>query len=352
MSKIEKDRIVSLLKEQKGIWDREGLRCLAFSEDRDIAEHLYRSAREITDRVFGRRIFFRGLIEFTGYCGKNCYYCGLRVQNTKAERYRMTKEEILLAVEYGYERGFRTFVLQGGEDNGFKDGDIEDIIREIKKKAGDAAVTLSLGEKEKSSYRRFKEAGADRYLLRHEAFNPVLYSRLHPEGHSYERRIRALYELKELGYQVGAGFMVGAPFQTEEDILDDLMFLYEFKPQMIGIGPFISQKDTPFSGFSNGSSNLTLRLLSVIRVMLPNVLLPATTSLETAVENGRIRGFLHGANVIMPNLSPKSYRERYKIYDNKSGIVADEDGMKELRALLQTNGFELVIDRGDYKEDV
>lgn len=352
MMDVLKDSAFKGLYEPERLSEKEVLFYLAFSEDEDLKRALFKRARELTDLHFGRRIYFRGLIEFTNFCRKNCYYCGLRSQNDLVERYRMTEEEIIPVVKYGYSQGFRTFVLQGGEDPFFDDGKILSLIRNMKALAPGAAITLSLGERSRTSYQRYKQAGADRYLLRHEAYNPLLFGRLHPKSHKRTERLKALYDLKALGYQVGAGFMVGVPHQTETDIVEDLMFLQRFQPHMVGIGPFVSNKDTPFSGYPNGSADLTLRLLSVIRLLLPSVLLPATTSLETIAKNGRIRGFEHGANVIMPNLTPEDFRRNYKLYDNKAGVVGDIARMKELKSVLNENGFELVIDRGDFKKDV
>lgn len=332
--------------------DKELIHVLAFSDDERIKTGLFQRAKELKELYYGKKIYFRALIEFSNICRKNCYYCGLRRENSFIYRYRMTEEEIFSVVRYGYAQGFRTFVLQSGEDPYYDDERLVFIIKGIKVLAPKAAITLSLGERESNSYRLYRSVGADRYLLRHEAYNPDLYYKLHPSDHSYKKRLEALHELKSLGYQVGAGFMVGAPFQTEENLVEDLMFLQRFKPHMVGIGPFISNKDTPFAGYSNGNIELTFRLLSLIRLILPKVLLPATTSLETIAENGRLRGFEHGANVIMPNLTPDHFRVHYKLYDNKAGIRGCLSHMEKLNGELKNKGFELVIDRGDYKEDV
>ena len=244
-------------------------------------EFLFEKASNLRDRIYGKNIYIRGLIEFTNYCKNNCFYCGIRRDNSKIERYRLTKKEILECSDYGYELGFRTFVMQGGEDLYYTDEILCDIVKNIKEKYPDCAITLSLGERSFESYKLLKEAGADRYLLRHETANKSHYEKLHSKEMSYENRIQCLKNLKELGYQVGCGFMVGSPYQTEENLVEELLFLKEMNPQMVGIGPFITHKDTPFKNEKSGSVDLTLFLLGLIRLLLPNVLLPATTALGT-----------------------------------------------------------------------
>lgn len=334
-----------------GFIDDDMLYSLIFDKNDEFDAELTRLARADTDKYFKRRIYFRGLIELSNYCRKNCYYCGLRRSNSSINRYRLQPDEIRYIVKQAYAGGFRTFVLQGGEDAYYTDEILTEIIGSIKREAPDAAITLSLGERSFESYRRLKAAGADRYLLRHEAASERLYTLLHPRDayHRLSDRMEALRQLKELGYQTGAGFMVGAPYQTQADIVEDIRFLLKLKPHMVGIGPFVSNKDTPFKDFPNGSVELTLRLLSIIRLLLPGVLLPATTALETLCENGRILGFRHGANVIMPNLTPDSFRKEYQLYDNKSGIIGNDEEMRALELKLKENGFELFSDRGDYK---
>ena len=306
------------------------------------------AAVRIQKKYFGNKIYTRGLVEFTNYCRNDCYYCGIRHSNTNAERYRLTKEEILQCCENGHELGFRTFVLQGGEDPWFNDERMIDIIKSIKQNYPDCAITLSIGEKSKESYRKFREAGADRYLLRHETADEAHYRYLHPENLSLSNRIQCLYDLKELGYQIGAGFMVGAPGQTMENLAEDLVFLKKLNPHMAGIGPFIPHHDTKFAKEEPGSVELTLFLLSVIRIMLPKVLLPATTALGTLDPKGREKGFQAGANVIMPNLSPVKNRKQYELYDNK--ICTGEEAA-ECRGCLsrraESVGYEIVTDRGD-----
>ena len=309
---------------------------------------LMKAADEVRRSVYNDEVFLRGLIEFTNYCKNNCRYCGIRGGNGNAERYRLTKEEILDCCKEGHKLGFRTFVLQGGEDLFYSDEEICDIVRGIKELFPEVAVTLSIGEKTKDTYRKYKEAGADRYLLRHETATEEHYGFLHPEGMSLENRKRCLYDLKDLGFQVGAGFMVGSPGQKPEYILADLRFLQELKPDMIGIGPFIPHKDTEFKDEPAGNLELTLRLLSVLRLMFPYVLLPATTALGTIVPNGRELGLKHGANVVMPNLSPVRFREQYSLYDNK--ICTGEEAAECRRCLevrVKNAGYRIVDARGD-----
>lgn len=321
---------------------------LLTNRDPEVSAYLKDQARQTALAHYGNQVFIRGLIEFTNYCKNDCYYCGIRRSNRNAQRYRLTKEDILACCGLGYQLGFRTFVLQGGEDPWFTDERLEEIVREIKGQHPDCAVTLSVGERSQESYLRLKEAGADRYLLRHETATPSHYAKLHPAELTLSHRMECLSILKELGYQVGAGFMVGSPYQTLEDLVRDLRFLKEFQPHMVGIGPFLSQHDTPFREFPNGSGELTLFLLSVIRLLLPGVLLPATTALGTLLPNGREEGILHGANVVMPNLSPQDARTKYTLYDNKlhSGAEAAES-LALLRESLEKIGYEIPVSRGD-----
>lgn len=287
------------------------------ADDQETAGLLREEAVRMRKQYYGDKVFTRGLIEFTNYCKNNCYYCGIRAGNKNAQRYRLTKEEILECCAEGYALGFRTFVLQGGEDPWYTDEKIADIVSAIKSIYPDCAVTLSIGEKSFESYRLFREAGADRYLLRHETANEEHYGMLHPAAMSLKVRKQCLYDLKTLGYQVGAGFMVGSPWQKPEHIAEDLVFLKELQPQMVGIGPFIPHHDTKFADEPAGSVPLTLFLLSIIRILLPKVLLPATTALGTLDPRGREKGIQAGANVVMPNLSPVRNRKQYELYDNK-----------------------------------
>ncbi|MBR0136710.1 MAG: [Clostridia bacterium] len=319
--------------------------------NRNEARGRIRSAAvEKRQAVYGKTVFVRGLIEISSYCKNDCLYCGLRRSNANASRYRLTEEEILSCAENGYELGFRTFVLQGGEDAYFTDGRLVPLIKELKNRHPDCAVTLSLGERSFESYKALREAGADRYLLRHETADAEHYKKLHPEEMSFENRIRCLYELRALGYQVGCGFMVGSPFQTNAELAKDLKFIEGFKPEMCGIGPFIPHHETPFAKHPAGTAELTCFLLSVIRLIHPSVLLPATTALGTITPGGREEGILSGANVVMPNLSPVSVRKKYDIYDNK--ICTGEEAA-ECRGCLErrvrSTGYEIVTDRGDYQ---
>ena len=321
---------------------------LGYWQDRETAVRLKAEAVRLRKQHYGNKVFTRGLIEFTNYCKNNCNYCGIRCGNSNVDRYRLTHDEILECCRSGYELGYRTFVLQGGEDSYFTDEKMVQIIQDIKKEFPDCALTLSIGEKSYESYRLFREAGADRYLLRHETANESLYHLLHPETMSLKNRKECLFHLKELGYQVGAGFMVGAPGQTLSHIAEDLVFLQELQPQMIGIGPFIPHHDTIYAKEAAGSVELTLFLLSVLRIMFPKVLLPATTALGTMDPNGREEGLLAGANVVMPNLSPVKNRKLYELYDNK--ICTGEEAA-ECRGCLsrrvESVGYQLVQERGD-----
>lgn len=313
---------------------------------------LFALAQQAAQKSFGRQIFVRGLIEFTNYCKNDCYYCGIRRSNKNAARYRLTQEEILECCHAGYGLGFRTFVLQGGEDYFYSDEDIAAIVRAIKAQYPDCAVTLSIGERSRETYALWKQAGADRYLLRHETADCTHYAKLHPAELSAQNRQNCLYTLKELGYQAGAGFMVGSPYQTAENLADDLMFLQKLRPQMIGIGPFIPHHDTPFKGEPAGSVELTLVLLAVLRLLFPHVLLPATTALGTLAPGGRLLGIKAGANVIMPNLSPQNVRGKYLLYDNKLHTGAEAaEALNELQREVASIGYRIVSARGDYTEE-
>ena len=327
---------------------REEIIKLLENRNSEIQSVLAKRASETAQEHYGNKVYVRGLIEFTNYCRNDCYYCGIRCGNKNAERYRLSKEEIVECASYGYGLGFRTIVLQGGEDMFYTDDMMVDIIKSIKKEHPDCAVTLSIGEKSYESYKAFFDAGADRYLLRHETADFDHYRKLHPENLSAENRQQCLYNLKKIGFQTGAGFMVGSPYQTVENIADDLLFLKKLDPEMIGIGPFIPHKDTVFAEEKAGDLNLTLFLLSVIRLMLPTVLLPATTALGTINPRGRELGILAGANVVMPNLSPVGVRKKYALYDNK--ICTGEEAaecMNCLKNRISSIGYEIVTDRGD-----
>lgn len=322
---------------------------ISMYEDDAAFYKLREEAVRLRKKYYSDKVFIRGLIEFTNICKNNCYYCGIRNENANVKRYRLTKEEILACCENGYNLGFRTFVLQGGEDAYYKDEVIVDIVSSIKKKYPECAVTLSIGERPFESYRLIKEAGADRYLLRHETADNEHYRYLHPESMSLENRKECLFNLKKLGYQVGAGFMVGSPKQTYSNIAKDILFLKELEPHMIGIGPFIPHCDTKYRDEKSGSLRLTLYLLSILRIMFPKVLLPATTALGTVDANGREEGIKSGANVIMPNLSPVTNRKDYSLYDNK--ICTGEEAaecIECLKARMERIGYRIVEDRGDW----
>jgi len=316
----------------------------------ELAEYLFAKARVVRIANYGYDVCIRGLIEFTNYCRNDCYYCGIRKSNSKAERYRLAKEQILECCALGYDLGFRTFVLQGGEDGYFTDEKIIDLIQAIKAKYPDCAVTLCIGERSYESYKAFFEAGADRYLLRHETANAEHYGKLHPPTLSLNNRKQCLYYLKDIGYQVGCGFMVGSPFQTTECLVEDLLFIKELNPHMVGIGPFIPHHQTPFADKKAGTLELTLFLLGIIRLMLPEILLPATTALGTIHPQGRELGVLAGANVVMPNLSPKSVREKYMLYDNKI-CTGDEaaECMQCMKKRMENIGYQVSVSRGDHK---
>ena len=311
-----------------------------------VPEYAKEVAREVN--VYKNTVFIRGLIEISNICKNNCYYCGIRAGNASCTRYRLTRDEILSCADIGYPLGFRTFVLQGGEDSYYTDDVICDIVSAIKQKYPDCAVTLSLGERSFDSYKRMFDAGADRYLLRHETADREHYQKLHPDKMSFDNRMECLKNLKAIGYQVGAGFMVGSPYQTAESLAKDLKFIEEFSPNMCGIGPFLPHGATPFANMPAGDTDLTVYLLSLTRIMKPSILLPATTALGSATADGRERGILAGANVIMPNLSPERTRKNYELYDGKlsSGAEAAEN-LKELKQKMQSIGYEIAVSRGD-----
>ena len=317
--------------------------------DADFAIEL---ARQRTLERFGRKIWFRGIVEFSNICKCDCHYCGIRCSNHNVSRYRLSPEDILECCAEGYGAGFRTFVLQGGEDGWFTDERMCAIVREIKEKWPDCAGTLSLGERSRESYQAMFDAGADRYLLRHETADEDHYALLHPAKQTLANRLRCLRDLKDIGYQTGCGIMVGSPGQTPATLAKDMVFMQEFRPQMVGVGPFLPHKDTPFRGEKPGSVELTLFVLALCRLVLPGVLLPATTALGTAEADGRVRGVLAGCNVIMPNLSPASVRKKYMLYDNKAGSdLTAAEGIALLRQQMEAIGYEVVIGRGDYQEE-
>ncbi len=316
--------------------------------DEVLREYIAALARQRQRQYFSNKVFIRGLIEISNICKNDCYYCGIRKSNEKASRYRLYKDEILNSCEIGYRLGFRTFVMQGGEDGYYTDEVLTDILRSVKLAYPDVAITLSLGERSADSYRRLKEAGADRYLLRHETANEDHYRKLHPQTMSYDKRMQCLRELKEIGFQTGCGFMVGSPGQEIRHLARDLKFVEEFSPQMCGIGPFIPHKDTPFKEEKPKDVHLTYFLISIIRLISPKILLPATTALGSLVKGGREQGILSGANVVMPNLSPYSVREKYMLYNNKLSTGAESaQALEDLKSRMSAIGYEVVTERGD-----
>lgn len=314
----------------------------------ELAEFLFERAREVRHTHYGRKVYIRGLIEFSNYCKNDCYYCGIRKSNRCLSRYRLTKEEILSCCREGHGLGFRTFVLQGGEDLWFTRERMTELIRSIRREFPDCAITLSVGEREKDEYQAYFDAGADRFLLRHETANEGHYRYLHPAELSLSHRKECLWNLRRIGYQVGSGIMVGSPAQKTEHLAEDMLFLQELQPHMVGIGPFIPHKDTPFREETAGTLELTLFLLGLVRLMLPKTLIPATTALSTIHPDGRKMGILAGANVVMPNLSPKENRKLYNLYDNKR-CMGDEaaEGLALLRAEMEEIGYTIVSARGD-----
>ena len=317
----------------------------------ETAAALKRNAVKIREKIYGKSVYIRGLIEISNICKNDCLYCGIRRGNQKCERYRLSPSEILACAEEGYRLGFRTFVLQGGEDAYYTDEVLCSLITQIKERFPECAVTLSLGERSRESYEKLFSAGADRYLLRHETADREHYEKLHPKEMSFENRMSCLADLKQIGYQVGCGFMVGSPYQTSKTLAKDLKFIEEFSPDMCGIGPFISHENTPFCDMPSGDAELCCNLLSIIRLIKPNILLPSTTALGTVHPRGREMGLESGANVIMPNLSPVTVRKKYELYDNK--ICTGEESaqcIECLKSRVNSTGYEIVTDRGDIKK--
>lgn len=327
----------------------EEFKCLIDGRTPELAEYLFEKSDQVRKKHYGNHVFIRGLIEFTNYCKNDCYYCGIRKSNHNADRYRLTEEEIMECCQIGYDLGFRTYVLQGGEDGYFTQDKILRIIHMIKDSYPECAITLSIGEWSHESYQAFFDAGADRYLLRHETANAQHYQKLHPENLTLQNRKACLYDLKKIGFQVGCGFMVGSPYQTTDNLVEDLMFIQELEPHMVGIGPFIPHHDTPFKDQTGGTLELTLFMLGLIRLMVPEVLLPSTTALGTIHPLGREQGIKAGGNVVMPNLSPTSVRKKYMLYDNK---ICTGDEAAECRFCMQKRmegiGYQVVVSRGDH----
>lgn len=340
-------RIIDTLYETADLND-EDIRQL-LEADFSVDEYLFQRADYRRQEIYGRDVYLRGLIEFTNFCKNDCYYCGIRRGNRTLERYRLTKEEILDCCNLGYGLGYRTFVLQGGEDSYYTDRYLCEIIGAVHEKYPDCAITLSIGERAKDSYQAFFNAGAVRYLLRHETADKTHYESLHPKEMSPDNRKKCLFELKEIGYQVGTGIMVGSPFQTTENIIEDIRFMQKLNPEMIGIGPYLTHPDTPFSCYESGSLKLTLRLIAIFRLMFPHSLIPATTALGTIHPEGREMGLKAGANVVMPNLSPTKYRRLYTLYENKI-CTGEEAGQCRgcLERRVNNAGYKLVTSIGNY----
>ena len=335
------------LKEEKNLGDEELLKLLSTNE---YDSELHTLADEVRREIYGEDVYIRGLIEISNHCKNDCYYCGIRCGNKSAVRYRLTKDDILACCEEGYKLGFRTFVMQGGEDPYYTDDVMCCIISAVRERYSDCAITLSLGERSYESYLALYNAGANRYLLRHETANAEHYGKLHPQSMNLQNRKDCLFNLKKIGYQVGSGFMVGSPYQTTENLVEDLRFLQKLSPDMIGIGPYVTHAQTPFASFENGSVELTLRLLSVLRLMFPYVLLPSTTALGTLHPQGRELGLKAGANVVMPNLSPVKVRKLYELYENK--ICTGEEAAQCrgcLEKRVEAAGYKIVTDIGNVK---
>ena len=348
--KVSHDELIDRLANTSDLEDNELIELICNMSKYD-EKYLAERADAVRQEHYGKDVYIRGLIEFTNYCKNDCYYCGIRKSNGCLERYRLSREDILKCCKEGYALGFRTFVLQGGEDPYFSDERICETVSEIKKLYPDCAVTLSIGEKSRKSYQQYYDAGADRYLLRHETADNELYGMLHPDSLSLENRKRCLYDLKDIGFQVGCGMMIGAPYQKVETLVEDLRFMQDLGPHMIGIGPFIPHKDTDFRDKGAGSLEDTLHMISILRLMFPNALIPATTALGTIDPIGREKGIMSGANVIMPNLSPSGVRDKYLLYDNK---ICVDDEATECKACTEIKmnsiGYNVVVSRGDIKQ--
>lgn len=340
IDKLEKDKTLSPFEFAQ----------LLEEHDATLREYAYARARKVAKQHFNNKIFIRGLIEFSNVCHRNCLYCGIRKDNANVKRYFLDTQTILACCEEAYALGFRTFVLQSGElDNTCEDTMVE-CIGLIKAHYPDCAITLSMGEKPKEVYEAYYKAGADRYLLRHETSNPIHYEKLHPKGMQVETRKKCLQNLKEIGFQVGSGMMIGSPYQRIDNIIEDFYYLQELQPAMIGMGPYLPHEDTPFYEQPAGDLDLTLFVLALLRLQFPTVLLPSTTALASLVENGRELGILAGANVVMPNISPQAMREHYSLYDHKASSGAEaKEGLEDMKKRMQAIGYEVVIDRGDYK---
>lgn len=340
-------RLIDILEATHHLED-ELLRQLLTTDDAAVVDHLHARARAVAQAQYGTGVFVRGLVELTNVCRNDCLYCGIRRSNRHVERYTLTREQVLDSCELGFRLGFRTFVLQGGEWGDERAQWVAGLVSEMRRRWPECAITLSLGEHSHEVYALWRDSGADRYLLRHETHNAAHYARLHPAQMSRDHRLQCLDWLKELGYQVGTGIMVGSPWQTVDHLVEDLQFIGQFRPQMVGLGPFIAQHDTPLRDHPNGTIDMTTRLYSIVRLMLPTALIPSTTALATLAPEGRLKGILAGANVVMPNLSPADQRAHYALYDGKASAGAEAaEGLRQLEAQLATIGYHIDWSRGD-----
>lgn len=341
--------LVDILRDEHRL-DGNGYKSLLSSEDAEVNDYLHAQARQVADSVFGRGVYLRGLVELTNVCRNDCLYCGIRRSNRNVARYTLTAEQVMDSCREGYRLGFRTFVLQGGELPSERWPWVAELVQKIKSTWPDCALTLSLGEWPKEAYAAFRAAGADRYLLRHETHNAVHYAKLHPSEMSLAHRLQCLSWLKELGFQVGTGIMVGSPWQTFDHLVEDIEYIERLQPEMIGIGPFIPHHDTPLKEHRAGSAELTCRIYSILRLMFPQALIPSTTALNSITPNGRIMGLQAGANVLMPNLSPSAVRNQYSLYDGKKSTAAESaEGLALLDRELAAADFYIDWSRGDYK---
>ena len=351
MSKLMNNtELIKKLNIERNLSEKEWIQIFDTYDEEDL-EYAMDMAHEITVARFGRKIYFRGIVEFTNVCRNDCYYCGIRAGNSNCQRYRLEKEDILKCCEDGYEHGFRTFVLQGGEDPHYTKEVMTDIVRAITERYPDCAVTMSIGELDRDFYQALYDAGARRFLLRHETADAAHYGILHPKEQTLSSRMRCLKDLKEIGFQTGCGIMIGSPGQTSEILAKDMMFMADFKPEMIGLGPFIPHKDTPFKNEPAGSVEKTLLVIALCRIMLTDALIPSTTALGTVEAEGRQKGVLAGCNVVMPNLSPMEVRKKYMLYDGKVGTdMSAEAGIRALRSQMEEIGYEVIVARGDFQK--
>ncbi len=344
------NNLITKLRNERTLRSEEFYFLLENSHIRQLLDEINQQAREVSQHRFGKKVYIRGLIEISNCCKNDCLYCGIRKSNRNVERYRLTPESIIECCREGYALGFRTFVLQGGEDTAVNDDKLATTVRQIRQEFPDCAITLSLGEKSKEVYQQLYHAGANRYLLRHETSDEEHYNKLHPATMSHGNRLECLRVLKEIGFQTGTGIMVGSPFQTIENMVEDILFIEKLQPQMIGIGPFLPHCDTPFAQYPAGKMEHTLMLLSIFRLMHPAALIPSTTALATLAPDGRLRGILAGANVVMPNLSPQADRKKYSLYNNKASLGAESaEGLRLLAEQLASIGYEISFERGDYE---